>query len=326
MTSVVVLPWLDHGHISSFLELAQKHLREKFSRFFCSMPIILNSVKPKLYDEFPELPPHYHVHHQWRPTPTHAHLHKKAMRMASPNFSNVLKTLNPNFLICDSTVFFIFTVVCHQIISFHHLLKGPSVRLHFHALYLRDNEISKFNNVRGDRRNINIDYLSELMNSKIMFIGSIVHNPNKDHEDKDEETYQIIEWLNKCETSSSRLELSQVSFIWVIRFPREEKITRSEEVLPQRGLCSFTSVGRLVSHCGWSSVLESMNFGVPIIAMPIHLDKPFNARLLEELGVGVEVKKTGGSLRREEVAKAIKVVPNAQSSRFTQGLEEVNVG
>lgn len=53
-------------------------------------------------------------------------------------------------------------------------------------------------------------------------------------------------------------------------------------------------------------MLESMNFGVPIIAMPIHLDKPFNARLLEELGVGVEVKKTGGSLRREEVAKAIK--------------------
>ncbi|KAM0977011.1 hypothetical protein EV1_019614 [Malus domestica] len=42
--------------------------------------------------------------------------------------------------------------------------------------------------------------------------------------------------------------------------------------------------------------------------MPIHLDKPFNARLLEELGVGVEVKKTGGSLRREEVAKAIKDV------------------
>ncbi|KAB2616913.1 cyanidin-3-O-glucoside 2-O-glucuronosyltransferase-like [Pyrus ussuriensis x Pyrus communis] len=42
-----------------------------------------------------------------------------------------------------------------------------------------------------------------------------------------------------------------------------------------------------------------MNFGVPIIAMPIHLDKPFNARLVEELGIGVEVMKTGGSVRRE---------------------------
>ncbi|RXI06522.1 hypothetical protein DVH24_025658 [Malus domestica] len=53
-----------------------------------------------------------------------------------------------------------------------------------------------------------------------------------------------------------------------------------------------------------------MKFGVPIIAMPIDLDQPYNARLVEELGVGVEVKKTGrgGGLQREEVAKVIKDV------------------
>ncbi|KAM1263015.1 hypothetical protein ACFX13_028744 [Malus domestica] len=51
-----------------------------------------------------------------------------------------------------------------------------------------------------------------------------------------------------------------------------------------------------------------MKFGVPIIAMSMDLDQPYNARLVEELGVGVEVKKTGrgGGLQREEVAKVIK--------------------
>lgn len=60
-----------------------------------------------------------------------------------------------------------------------------------------------------------------------------------------------------------------------------------------------SNVGGFVSHCGWSSGLESMKFGVPIIALPVHLAQPPNARLVEELGVGVEVKKTVG----EEVCK-----------------------
>ncbi|KAM1778753.1 hypothetical protein ACFX12_040212 [Malus domestica] len=44
--------------------------------------------------------------------------------------------------------------------------------------------------------------------------------------------------------------------------------------------------------------------------MPMQLDQPLNARLVEEVGVGVEVIRTGGgdSLRREEVAKVIRDV------------------
>ena len=52
--------------------------------------------------------------------------------------------------------------------------------------------------------------------------------------------------------------------------------------------------------------MESMKFGVPIIAMPMHLDQPVNSRLVEALGVGVEVKRdTNGRLEREEVAKVM---------------------
>ncbi|KAH7841162.1 hypothetical protein Vadar_026446 [Vaccinium darrowii] len=67
-----------------------------------------------------------------------------------------------------------------------------------------------------------------------------------------------------------------------------------------------SSTGGFVSHCGWNSVLESIKFGVPIIAMPMHLDQPLNARLVEDVGVGMEVKRDdNGRLDRKEIARVI---------------------
>lgn len=37
--------------------------------------------------------------------------------------------------------------------------------------------------------------------------------------------------------------------------------------------------------------MESMKFGVPIVAMPMHFDQSMNAKLVEYVGVGVEVKR-----------------------------------
>lgn len=123
------------------------------------------------------------------------------------------------------------------------------------------------------------------------------------------------------------LELSGVNFIWVIRFPVGEKM-KIEEALPngfvkrnegkgmviegwapQRAVLKSRSIGGFVSHCGWSSVMESMKFGVPIIAMPMHLDQPINARLVEEVGVGLEVERDkNGTIRRDGLTKAIREV------------------
>ncbi|RXH93092.1 hypothetical protein DVH24_013668 [Malus domestica] len=85
-----------------------------------------------------------------------------------------------------------------------------------------------------------------------------------------------------------------------------ERGTVVEGWAPQAKILQHSSIGGFVSHCGWSSVMESIKFCVPIIAIPMHLDQPLNARLVEEVGVGLEVQRTGsGSLEREEVAKAI---------------------
>ncbi|KAK7852318.1 cyanidin-3-o-glucoside 2-o-glucuronosyltransferase [Quercus suber] len=70
--------------------------------------------------------------------------------------------------------------------------------------------------------------------------------------------------------------------------------------------------------------MESMKFGVPIIAMPMHLDQPVNARLVEAIGAGVEVKRDKkGRLEREEVAKVIrKVLVENTTKRKAKELKE----
>ncbi|KAM1027318.1 hypothetical protein FF2_039633 [Malus domestica] len=397
--SILMLPWLGHGHISPFLELAKKLTSHRdFHIFICSTPVNLSSIKPKLPKKYShciefvelhlphdELPPHYHTTNGLPPhlMPTL----KKAFDMSSDNFSHILKTLKPDLLVYDflqpwapslalshniPAVEFTTTSASLMSLWFHHL-KNPNVQFPYPSIYLRDYEIKEFSNriessangiTNGERvllcshrsRNIIlvktsgeieskcVDYLSKLTEKKIVPVGSLVQDPM---DQKVDEESSIIKWLNERERASVvfvsfgseyflskeeiqeialGLELSQVSFIWVIRFPKEEKSTRVEDVLPkgfgervgERGMIvedwapqakilKHSSVGGFVSHCGWSSVLESIKFGVPIIAMPMQLDQPVNARLVEEVGVGVEVIRTGGggSLQRQEVAKVI---------------------
>ncbi|KAB2595001.1 crocetin glucoside glucosyltransferase-like [Pyrus ussuriensis x Pyrus communis] len=400
--SILMLPWLGHGHISPFLELAKKLTSHRdFHIFICSTPVNLSSIKrklPKKYSHFiefvelhlphDELPPHYHTTNGLPPhlMPTL----KKAFDMSSDNFSHILKTLKPDLLIYDflqpwapslalshniPAVEFTTTSAASMSLFLHHH-KNPNVQFPYPSIYLRDYETKEFSNLlessangitnvervllcsdlsrniilvktSGEIESKCVDYLSQLTEKKIVPVGSLVQDPMD--QQLDEES-SIIKWLNERERASVvfvsfgseyflskeeiqeialGLELSQVSFIWVIRFPKEDKSTRVEDALPkgfgervgERGMIvddwtpqakilKHSSVGGFVSHCGWSSVLESIKFGVPIIAMPMQLDQPVNARLVVEVGVGVEVIRTGGggSLQREEVAKVIRDV------------------
>ncbi|KAK4435885.1 Beta-D-glucosyl crocetin beta-1,6-glucosyltransferase [Sesamum alatum] len=190
-----------------------------------------------------------------------------------------------------------------------------------------------------------IDYLSELLNKEFIPVGSLVRDYGDDH---DVDDAVLMEWLSQkdkfscvfvsfgteyflkkeeIEEVAYGLELSNVNFIWIMRFPKGDGTT-VEETLPagflervggrgrivekwasQAKILTHPSVGGFVSHCGWNSLTESIEFGVPIIAMPMHLDQPMNAKLVAELGVGVEVKRdNAGRLQREEMAKVIRDV------------------
>ncbi|CAA0836802.1 UDP-Glycosyltransferase superfamily protein [Striga hermonthica] len=125
--------------------------------------------------------------------------------------------------------------------------------------------------------------------------------------------------------------LTKANFLWVVRFPPgEDKTVGIEEKLPvgflqetkgrgmivhrwapQVKILSHPSVGAFVSHCGASGAMESMYFGVPVIAMPMKFEQPLNTRLLVEVGVAVEVEKAENRsyyYSGEELAMAINKV------------------
>ncbi|KAM1503156.1 hypothetical protein ACFXTO_028425 [Malus domestica] len=111
--SILMLPWLGHGHISPFLELAKKltSLRD-FHIFICSTP-----VKSQLYQAKTSLRNTLTVLSLWSSIfhtmsclnyhltttplclpPISCPLFKKAFDMSSDNFSDILKTLKPDLL------------------------------------------------------------------------------------------------------------------------------------------------------------------------------------------------------------------------------------
>lgn len=190
-----------------------------------------------------------------------------------------------------------------------------------------------------------LDYLSFLCGKKMVTTGPLIQ---ESHNYENSDDVGIIEFLNKKDQSSVvfvsfgseyylsaeereeiayGLELSNLSFIWVVRFPLGNT-TSVEEALPEgflervkeRGMVvdkwapqakilEHPSTCGFVSHCGWSSIMESLYYGVPVIAMPMHLDQPTNARFLVEIGVAMEVLRgENGQIRKEEVARVIKLV------------------
>ncbi|KDP20195.1 hypothetical protein JCGZ_07915 [Jatropha curcas] len=132
------------------------------------------------------------------------------------------------------------------------------------------------------------------------------------------------------------LEASSKNFIWVVRPPIgfdinsefrgkewlplgfEERVKESGkgllvhkwaaqvEILSHRSVCAF------LSHCGWNSVLEALNCGVPLIGWAMAGEQFFNVKFLEEeLGVCVEVARGKTcEVRYEDIKGKIELVMN----------------
>ncbi|KAF3434405.1 hypothetical protein FNV43_RR25508 [Rhamnella rubrinervis] len=403
-SSVLMLPWLAHGHISPFLELAKKLTLRNFHIYLCSSPVNLNSFKPKLSQHpnnhysnsielvelhlptLPELPPHCHTTKGLPPhlMPTLV----KAFDMTRSNFSNIVETLKPDLIIYDfipswlpdvasslNTPNIVFITSGASTLSVaYNFIKNTLDEFPFSELCL-DSTIKRFIQMRDSKSNSikdddgskahefcersceiilirsfselegkYMDHLSVIFGKKIVPVGPLI--PHYVH--NNDEGIDIINWLDKKEKASTvfvsfgseyylsnedmeeiahGLELSNLNFIWVIRFPVGVNL-KLEEALPdgflervrERGMIvedwapqvkilDHSSIGGFVSHCGWGSYMESLIFGVPIIAIPMQFDQPINAKLAEMRGVGIEVKRNNNErLERDNVAKVIKQV------------------
>jgi UDP:flavonoid glycosyltransferase YjiC (YdhE family) len=132
------------------------------------------------------------------------------------------------------------------------------------------------------------------------------------------------------------LEGSGKNFIWVVRPPIgfdinsefeakewlpqgfEERIKDSGRGLlvhnwaPQVEILSHKSTCAFLSHCGWNSVLEALDKGVPMLGWAMAGEQFFNVKFLEEeLGVCVEsVRGKTCEVRHEDMKAKIELVMN----------------
>ncbi|KAJ0970193.1 hypothetical protein J5N97_023070 [Dioscorea zingiberensis] len=135
---------------------------------------------------------------------------------------------------------------------------------------------------------------------------------------------------HQIEELAMGLEKSRQRFIWVLRdadggdvFADEKKAEKRslpegyEERIegmgmvvrgwaPQLEILGHRAIGAFMSHCGWNSCMESLSFGVPLLAWPMHSDQPRNAMAVTEyLKVGVMVRDWE---HRKEVVTSMEIV------------------
>lgn len=192
-----------------------------------------------------------------------------------------------------------------------------------------------------------VDYVSSACNKRSVPVGPLVTDARdqSDHADSD-----IMQWLSKRDRGSTvyisfgsecflsdeeigeiakSLELCEVDFIWVMRFPVEDNKTITvEEKLPvgfqnrvknrgivvsgwapQASILAHPSTGAFVSHCGWSSLTESVYYGVPVIGMPMKINMFIDAKMLADAGACVAVVREAGEVfKGEDIANVMREV------------------
>eukprot|EP01018_Ginkgo_biloba_P007553 Gb_25205 [translate_table: standard] len=188
-----------------------------------------------------------------------------------------------------------------------------------------------------------VGYLGQLTGKPVLCMGPLLPAPPKVEARPD-----CLRWLDgqrrssvvfvsfgtECFLSEEQiqelalgLEGSQQPFLWALRFLPgscggisflpdgfESRIQQRGQGLvcswvPQIEILSHPSTGGFLTHCGWSSLMEGISLGLPLIALPMGADQPINARLVaEEWKVGVQVEKgNNGSFKREEIVRALKL-------------------
>ncbi|KAL0348718.1 UNVERIFIED_CONTAM: UDP-glucosyltransferase 29 [Sesamum angustifolium] len=370
---VLMFPWLAHGHIFPFLELAKRLSRGNFSIYLCSTAVNLDSIRAntgKDVSDDPsielvelhippssELPPELHTTKNLPSNLLPALL--QAFQTSSFSFSDILNSVNPDLLIYDffpAAIYLLDHESTNLRARIESNIKDADNEFAFGNFEL-STDIILMKSSRGVEGKY-IDYLSNRCKKQILPTGPLI--PDASHYD-DEKLSEIMRWLSEkqeystiyisfgseyflskdqIEVIAKGLALCNVNFLWVVRFPIGQKSTCIEEALPagfletvkdrgiivpgwapQTRILAHPSTGGFVSHCGWSSIMESMYFGVPVIAMPMKSDQPINARLVVETGAGIEVETDGnGHYLAEGLAKAINKV--IVEKPFCEGLRD----
>nr|AVW82166.1 putative UDP-glucosyltransferase UGT91A10 [Barbarea vulgaris subsp. arcuata] len=125
------------------------------------------------------------------------------------------------------------------------------------------------------------------------------------------------------------LELSGLPFFWVLKTQRGPWDTEPvklpdgfEERTADRGMVwrgnwveqlrilSHDSIGLLLTHPGWGTIIEAIRFAKPMVMLVFLYDQGLNARVVEEKEIGYMIPRdeSEGFFSRESVAKSLKLV------------------
>uniref|UniRef100_A0A0E0E8W0 Glycosyltransferase n=1 Tax=Oryza meridionalis TaxID=40149 RepID=A0A0E0E8W0_9ORYZ len=80
--------------------------------------------------------------------------------------------------------------------------------------------------------------------------------------------------------------------------------------VPQLRILAHRATGGFLTHCGWSSIFESLRFALPLVMLPLFADQGLGVQALpaREIGVEVAFDDDDGSFRRDAIAAAVRQV------------------
>ncbi|KAE8637495.1 hypothetical protein Csa_018109 [Cucumis sativus] len=290
-TTILMFPWLGYGHLSPYLELAKAlSTRKNFLIYFCSTPVNLDSIKPKLIPSpsiqlvelhlpsSPDLPPHLHTTNALPPhlTPPWAPRLASSLNIPAIHFntsSAAIISFSFHATHRPGSKFPFSDFVLHN----HWKSKvdsNPSeqIRIVTESFFECLNKsrdvilINSFKEVEGEH----MDYIFLLSKKKVIPVGPLVYEPSENDEE-DEDYSRIKNWLDKKEALST--------------------------VLASMGSESYASEE------------EKEEIVQGLVEIPVFGDQPINAGVVEEAGIGVEAKRDpDGKIQRKEIARLIKEV------------------
>nr|AJW81118.1 UDP-rhamnose:rhamnosyltransferase 1-like protein [Amaranthus tricolor] len=186
-------------------------------------------------------------------------------------------------------------------------------------------------------------FLQKYENKVVLPVGLLP--PSLENYPMDDTWQPIICWLNKqrkgsvvyialgseFEPSQDQLnelalglELSKLPFFWAFRRSKLSPLvlpegfedrTRDRGMIwtswvPQLKILSNDSVGGFLTHCGWSSIIEALQFGKPLVMLPLAIDHGLYARFMVHKKVGVEIPRNveDGSFTGSCVVESLRLV------------------
>nr|GMD68007.1 crocetin glucosyltransferase, chloroplastic-like [Ipomoea batatas] len=131
---------------------------------------------------------------------------------------------------------------------------------------------------------------------------------------------------------------SKMPFLWVLRETAngekpEEKLSCKEELEKQGkivrwcgqvGVLQHPSIGCFLTHCGWNSTIESLVFGMPVVACPLWSDQCCNAKLVQDVWkTGARVKANeDGIVEASELKRCIECVMGEEGAELRKNAEK----